>query len=72
MLLLRCQTNMLDILIIVVLVGIIISLGSGLVFLVRDRGTTQRTVVSLSIRVGLAVVLLALLAIGFVTRFVPA
>ena len=62
---------MLDILIIVVMAGIIISLGSGLVFLVRDRGATQRTVISLSVRVGLAVVLLALLAIGFVTRFGP-
>ena len=79
MLLLRCQSTlaerarkMLDVLIIVVMAGIIISLGSGLVFLVRDRGATQRTVVSLSVRVGLAVVLLALLAIGFVTRFLPA
>ena len=61
---------MLDFLIIVVMFGIIVSLGSGLFFLVRDRGTTQRTVTSLSVRVGLAVVLLALLAFGFVSKFV--
>ncbi|MEE8249122.1 MAG: DUF2909 domain-containing protein [Gammaproteobacteria bacterium] len=60
---------MLDILILLVLFGIIVSLGSGLVFLVRDSGKTQRTVISLSVRVALAALLLALLAYGFVTRF---
>ena len=60
---------MLNFLIVVVMLGIIVSLGSGLFFLVKDRGATQRTVKSLSIRVGLAIMLLALLAFGFVTRF---
>jgi hypothetical protein len=59
---------MLDLLIIIVMLGIIVSLGSGLYFLVQDRGKTQRTVTSLSIRVALAVVLLVLLAIGFIGR----
>lgn len=59
----------LNILILVVMLGILISLGSGLVFLVRDRGRTQRTVVSLSVRVALSVLLLALLALGFVARY---
>ncbi len=61
--------NMLDILILLVLFGIVVSLGSGLVFLVQDRGKTERTVISLSIRVALAALLLALLAYGFVTQF---
>jgi hypothetical protein len=61
--------NVLDILIIAVMLGILISLGSGLFFLVRDRGKTNRIVVSLSVRVALAVLLLALLALGFITRF---
>ena len=61
---------MLDFLIIVVMVGITVSLGSGLFFLVRDRGTTHRTVTALSVRVGLAVCLLALLALGFIARYV--
>ncbi len=61
---------MLDILIIAVMIGIMASLGGGLYFLVRDRGSTQRTVQSLSIRVALAIALLALLAYGFVTRFI--
>jgi hypothetical protein len=62
-------TEMLDFLIIVVMLGILISLSSGLYFLVRDRGKTERTVVSLSIRVALAILLLILLALGFLSRF---
>lgn len=53
----------------VVMVGIIIALGSGLVFLVRDEGKTERTVKSLSIRVGLSVLLLVLLAVGFAGKY---
>ena len=60
---------MLDFLIILVMLGIVVSLGSGLVFLVQDRGKTERTVISLSVRVALAALLLALLAYGFVTQF---
>ena len=56
---------MFDILIIVVMLGILGSLGSGLYFLVRDRGKTDRTVISLGIRVALAILLLILLVIGF-------
>ena len=60
---------MIDFLIIIILIGIIASLGSGLYFLVHDQGKTSRTVVSLSVRVGLAILLLALLAIGFISRY---
>jgi hypothetical protein len=60
---------MLDFLIIIVMLGILISLGSGLFFLVRDRGKTQRTVLALSIRVALAILLLVLLAVGFINKF---
>jgi len=60
---------MLDFFIITVLLGIFASLGSGLYFLVRDRGKTDRTVISLSIRVTLAILLLVLLAVGFVSRY---
>ncbi|HEV8331457.1 MAG TPA: twin transmembrane helix small protein [Steroidobacteraceae bacterium] len=60
---------MLDLLIIVVMLGILASLGAGLYFLVRDRGRSERTVISLSIRVALAVVLLILLAWGLAHRF---
>jgi len=45
------------IIIVLALIGIIVSLGSALVFLVRDRGTTSRTVNALTVRVGLSVAL---------------
>ncbi len=60
---------MINLLIIVVMLGIIISLGSGLYYLVQDRGETERTVISLSIRVSLAILLLVLLALGFISRY---
>ena len=60
---------MINLLIIVVMLGILISLGSGLYFLVQDRGQTERTVMSLSIRVALAILLLVLLALGFMSRY---
>ena len=61
---------MLNLLILLVLLGILVSLGSGLFFLVRDRGRTERTVNSLSVRVGLAILLLALLAFGLVAKYI--
>jgi hypothetical protein len=63
---------MFNLLILIVMLGILVSLGIGLYFLVRDRGRTDRTVISLSIRVALSIVLLGLLAIGFATRSVAA
>ena len=61
---------MFDLLIIVVMLGIFVSLGSGLYFLVRDRGKTERTIISLSIRVTLAILLLILWVIGFMSRVI--
>lgn len=40
-------------------VGILASLGSALVFLMRDKGQTNRTVNALTLRVGLSIALLA-------------
>ncbi len=39
--------------------GILASLGSALVFLMRDKGQTNRTVNALTLRVGLSIALLA-------------
>jgi hypothetical protein len=39
-------------------VGILVSLGSALVFLMRDKGATNRTVNALTVRVGLSIALL--------------
>ena len=60
---------MFNFILLVVMAGILVSLGLGLTFLVRDRGTTNRTVVSLTVRVGLSILLLVLLAMGFVGRY---
>jgi hypothetical protein len=60
---------MLNVVILIVMAGIVVALGSGLFFLVRDEGKTERTVISLSIRVGLSVLLLVLLAVGFVGKY---
>jgi hypothetical protein len=38
--------------------GILVALGSALLFLLRDRGTTNRTVNALTVRVALSVLLL--------------
>lgn len=51
--------------IIVLLIGLIISLGSGLVFLFKDVGTTRRTLHSLGVRITLAVALMATILYGF-------
>jgi len=59
---------MFDILIALIMVAIVVSLGFGLYFLVRDRGRTDRTVKALSLRVGLAVLLLIVLALGFMSQ----
>lgn len=58
-------------LIIVVMLAILVSLGSGLYYLVRDQGKSERTVIALSIRVSLSIILLALLAWGFASGFIP-
>ncbi|MDE0754834.1 MAG: twin transmembrane helix small protein [Woeseiaceae bacterium] len=60
---------MFDFLIFVIMLGIIVSLSFGLYFLVQDRGKTERAVKALSVRVGLAVLLLVTLALGFMSRY---
>ena len=51
--------------IVVLLVLLLISLGSGFFFLMKDQGTTRRTLHSLGIRVTLAAALVAVIAYGF-------
>ena len=45
------------IIILLALAGILLSLGSALVYLVRDKGTTSRTVNALTVRVAISVAL---------------
>ena len=46
-------------------VGILVALGSALLFLVRDRGSTSRTVNALTVRVALSVLLLLFIWFGY-------
>lgn len=57
----------LKIIIVVLFIGLLISLGSGLAFLVQDKGTTRRTWNSLSVRLVLAVLLMGFLIYGVVS-----
>ena len=55
------------IIVILFLIAIIGSLFSGLFFLMKDKGASERTVKALTIRVSLSVLLFILLMIGFAT-----
>ncbi len=48
-----------------VLIAIVISLGMGLFFLLTDKGESKRMVHSLTVRIGLSVVLFVLLFIAW-------
>ena len=54
-------------LIVFLIVSMLISLFSGAFFLIKDRGTTNRTAYSLGVRVSIAVILFATLVYGFLT-----
>lgn len=56
--------------VIATLVIILIALGSGLVFLVRDKGQSQRAVKSLTLRIALSIVLFILLFVGYFTGMI--
>ena len=53
--------------IVIVMIAILLSLGSGLFYFIRDKGKTERTVKALSWRIGLSLTLFILLILGFVT-----
>jgi len=55
------------IIVILFLLAIVGSLFSGLFFLMKDKGTSERTVRALTVRVSLSVLLFILLIIGFAT-----
>ena len=62
-----CPLRIADMRIIIVLalIGIVLSLGSALVYLIRDRGTTNRTVNALTVRVGISVALFVFILLSY-------
>ena len=53
------------IIIVIALIGILFSLGSALFYLMRDKGTTNRTVNALTIRVGISVALFLFILVSY-------
>ena len=56
--------------VILLLVIILVSLATGMLFLVKDKGSSERTVKSLTVRIALSVLLFALLIFGFATGLI--
>lgn len=55
---------MLKLIIVILMLAVVVSLFTGLVFLIKDGGKTTRVVNSLAVRVGLSVLLLALVLLA--------
>ena len=53
------------IIILVALAGILISLGSALFYLVRDKGSTNRTVNALTVRISISVLLILFILLAY-------
>lgn len=58
------------IIVVIMLLMIMGSLGSGLFFLINDRGQSRRTVKALTVRIGLSVALFLLLMLGYATGLI--
>ncbi len=58
------------IIVIALLVSIVGSLASGLLFLVKDKGHSDRTVKALTWRIGLSLIAFALLIVGYLTGLI--
>jgi hypothetical protein len=57
-------------LIVLVLMAILVSLFSGMIFLIKDKGQSERTVRMLTFRIALSVVLFILLMGAFATGLI--
>jgi hypothetical protein len=55
------------IIVILFLIAILGSLSSGLFYLIKDKGTSDRTVRALTLRISLSVLLFVLLMLGYLT-----
>ena len=61
---------LLKLFIILMLLGIVASLGSGLFYLVRDRDSSDRTARALTVRILLSVILFGILMLGIFTGII--
>ncbi|MGV3628971.1 MAG: twin transmembrane helix small protein [Betaproteobacteria bacterium] len=58
------------IIVILFIIVILASLGSALYYMVKDRGTTERTAKALTVRIALSITLFVLLLLGFHFGFI--
>lgn len=58
------------IIIVLLLLAVLISLTSGIFFLVKDKSETNRTVKSLTIRITLSIILFLMLIVGYFTGII--
>lgn len=59
------------IVVIVLLLAVIASLFSGLYFVYKDKGQTNRAVIALTIRIVLSLLVFAILIIAYFTGWIP-
>lgn len=59
------------VLVVVLLLAVIVSLFTGLFFLVKDDGTQRRTVKALTWRIGLSIVAILIVIIAGLAGFIP-
>jgi hypothetical protein len=57
--------DVMRIIVILFIIVILGSLGSALYYMIKDRGTTERTAKALTIRIALSIILFLLLMLGF-------
>jgi protein-S-isoprenylcysteine O-methyltransferase Ste14 len=58
------------IIIVLLLLAVLVSLASGMFFLVQDEGESDRTVKSLTVRITLSIVLFLMLVVGYFTGMI--
>jgi hypothetical protein len=58
------------IVIILLLLAILVSLASGLFFMIKDKGQTQRAVTSLTFRISISIALFVMLFVGYATGLI--
>ena len=62
---------MFRLIVVLMLIGVVVSLFSGLFFLLRDRGSSHRTVQALTLRVGLSITVFVLLLFAYRYGWIP-
>lgn len=62
---------LIKLLIVILLIAIVVSLFTGLFFLVKDDGSKKRTVNALTFRIGFSVLAILVIVIGGLTGIIP-